>query len=148
MLELSQVRSVVEANIKRLSYQCQVNDWWLYTKYVQDSEVDWMAQVDLGLADYRKATITFNVLNLDTEEAVVRALRHELLHILLAPFEIYDDVMHQYVYDEDKAVKVRSRMRTHALELIVGNLERMLDCGLEIPLREPEPAKPKAKTKV
>lgn len=133
-LEVSQVRALVEAHMPRMVQQFQLNDWWIYTKYEQLSDVDWRGQVDLGQADYKRATIRFNVLFLDSDEDVLRVLRHELLHLLLAPFEIYDDVVYQYVHEDAVATKVRSRMRTHALEMIVGNLERALDYGLELPM--------------
>ena len=154
-MTVAEVRAIVEEHINEYAAALQVNTWRIYVAYEADAKTDWAAQVSLDL-DYRIANITF-CCNSQTDPDNVRSnLQHELIHILLAPFELYAQSMQPFFESNPAAQSVHSRMRTFAGEQMVGNIERALRHGLNdpiltppVPAPAPEPAmaKPKKPTK-
>lgn len=109
---------------------------------------DWRIEVDYGLVDkespagvrfcavtrcdnaYRKAYVTINEEMVDDEDDLLETLRHELLHVVHADFELYRATMIQQARDREQAEGLDLELFTHACERLVGNIERILDHGL------------------
>lgn len=79
--------------------------------------------------DYRTAHIRFDPSKLckKSETYVLNILRHELIHLLLAPFDVYGSIVETFIrnYDDVKAADLRAY--THAQEQAVWNIEKLLD---------------------
>lgn len=93
----------------------------------------------LGLADsgavggmvarrlnYHSADIYLDPENLENPEAFLRTLRHEMIHVLLADFDHFK-AMALTAAPEGLAREMLETTWTHASELTVLNIERMLD---------------------
>lgn len=62
---------------------------------------------------------------------VIASLRHEILHIMHAPFETYRQAVRQLVHD-DSAFNALDEVWTLACEQTVKNLEHMFDHGIRL----------------
>jgi hypothetical protein len=125
----AEVKAVVDANIKRLQWQTQTQAWTVVVDYeVPTGDPSWIAQVDRQL-DYLHATISLDPERHGDDGQVLDSLRHELLHLLLAPFDLYADLTTQFFVHDPAARRVEQRAFRNAVETAVGNLERMLDHG-------------------
>lgn len=126
-MDLSKVRAIVEKHIEKMRWDLQLQDWQIDTVYASKPHGN-PAEVNY-LPEYRRATMTFDPSQLETREDVLRALRHELLHLVLAPVIQY----HQAVWKAipEKAEGLTAELWRQANELTVGNLERMLDFGMK-----------------
>ena len=120
-MEKSEVRAIVEREAESLLRSFGVSPWKLTIAY------DLVGDEQLGecsrLLDYQTATIRLNPSLLDDEAAVLSTLRHELLHIVLSPLDLYTATVGPLV--EGPLRDVLERVWTHALERTVINLERL-----------------------
>jgi hypothetical protein len=76
------------------------------------------------LLDYQSAHITLNPDAFANDDAVLATLRHELYHIVLAPFDLYTSAVERIDLSDD-ATELLDRIRDHAIEQTVIALERM-----------------------
>ena len=76
------------------------------------------------LIDYHSAHISLNPDAFADDAAVLVTLRHELFHIVLAPFDLYTSAVDRIELPE-VAVELLDRVRDHAIERAVAGLERM-----------------------
>jgi hypothetical protein len=76
------------------------------------------------LLDYQCAHITLNPDVFADQEEVLATLRHELLHLVLAPFDLYTSAVARIDLSDD-ASELLDRIRDHAIEQTVIALERM-----------------------
>lgn len=130
----SEVRTIVEANVKRLMSAIGIPHWNVTIHY-ERHESGAMGTCDLAHIDYCRALITIDPAQHDTPQEVIDTLVHELLHIVLAPAELYRNASIQSL--PEAAMNVTEIVYTHALEQIVLTLERGLAAHLRT-LPEPE----------
>jgi hypothetical protein len=103
----------------------------------------WHTAVDLGpiedgaigqcsrKIDYDKAYIELDPGRLDDEEEILKVLRHELFHVIVSPFDLFErGVANAGLSGAMNAVL--GRVWDHAVEQAVINLERMF-AGLTRP---------------
>jgi hypothetical protein len=76
-------------------------------------------------ADYEHAYVQLDADAIDTEEKLLRVFRHELFHVLLAPFRVYREAVTTHVRAGTAADRTEQRVWRHAEEQAVVNLERM-----------------------
>lgn len=135
-MDTSEVQAIVEANIDRLMTAVGVPHWRLTIAY-ERHETGAMGTCDLADIDYCRAHITIDPAQHETPDEVINTLVHELLHIILAPAELYRNVAIQNL--PESAMGANEVVYTHALEQMVLSLERGLAKHLRT-LPEPEPA--------
>jgi hypothetical protein len=82
------------------------------------------------LVDYQSAHISLNPEAFESDADVARTLRHELCHVVLAPFDLYTSAVERLELADD-AREVLERLKDHVLERAVAALERMLDARAE-----------------
>lgn len=127
-MDKSEVKRIVEANIDEMMRTLGVQHWSIAVSYEQPENPDWAASCERHL-DYHKAIIKIAPDKADSEAGVLNSLRHELLHVVLAPFDLYREAMFQLISDRPEADRLDSRMFRFTIEQMVLNLERMLDHG-------------------
>lgn len=84
-----QVMEVVEEHIHDLRAALGLWQWTIAIEYGPASEERWAANCDRSAGNYNQATITIDPAAHFIEVGVVRTLVHELLHIVLARFDVY-----------------------------------------------------------
>lgn len=137
MMDLSEVRGIVNEHLKPIRDALQLQDWHIDTEYLAIGD-NTAARIRIT-PRYRKALIQFDPAAQEDRENVLRNLRHELLHLVLAPFTAYGLAISELV------PKTNSELDEHlfsdACELTVGNLERILDFGVPFKPWETEAVK-------
>lgn len=160
----AEVRTFVDRHIGPMARVMGVAHWEIGVSYGPACRPEFKADVVREL-DYQQLTITIDPEHCDDEQSVVRTLIHELSHVLLAPFQLYRDMMTQHVRPGTVEHRREARLWHHVEETIVVNIERMHamltfenpyrddgDRGYAMPARKPgkphkAPASPKAKRK-
>lgn len=137
MMDLSEVRSIVNEHLKPIRDALQLQDWHIDTEYLPIGD-NKAARIRIT-PRYRKALIQFDPAAQDDRENVLRNLRHELLHLVLAPFTSYSLAVGEFVPEANS--NLDDRLYADACELTVGNLERILDFGIPFKPWEAEAVK-------
>jgi len=126
-VDRSAVERVVSAHLPRLSAQLGLNHWEISVGYAAEPPAD-DGSLKRGectrLVDYHSAHISLNSDAFADEAAVLLTLRHELFHIVLAPFDLYTSAVER-IELPDIAADLLERVRDHAAERAVAGLERM-----------------------
>ncbi len=131
-LDHSYVRNVVNANIKKMRWAMQLQDWQIDVTYLH---LDGDAVADCRPEPtYRKAYIRIDNDKCADTEDVLETLRHEMLHIFDADMETYRKAVAQLVPDD--VFNALDEFFKQAVEGMVSRLERMLDDGLKIGVAE------------
>jgi len=126
-LDRSAVERVVLEHLPRLSVQLGLHQWEISAGYAAEPADD-DGSLKRGectrLIDYHSAHISLNPEAFADEAAVLVTLRHELFHIVLAPFDLYTSAVERIELPE-VAEELLERVRDHAIERAVAGLERM-----------------------
>jgi hypothetical protein len=131
-LDHSQVRSIVNANVEKMRWALQLQDWHIHVTHVH---LDGDAIGDCRPEPtYQRAYIRIDSDGHDTEEKVLDTLRHEMLHLLDAEMETYRKAVSQLLPDD--VFNALDEFFRRAVEGMVGRVERMLDYGLKIGVAE------------
>jgi hypothetical protein len=77
---------------------------------------------------YQQIALTFDPAKIDTEEDALKVLRHEMIHGLLAEFNLLYDAMERVAPRDE--MTLLDTIYHHSLERSVVSIERMLDSGL------------------
>lgn len=124
-MDRSAVAQVVAEHIARLSAQCGLHQWEISIGYHAEPADD-DGSLKRGectrLIDYNSAHISLNPDAFADEAAVLVTLRHELFHIVLAPFDLYTSAVER-IELPDVAEELLDRVRDHAIERCVAGLE-------------------------
>jgi len=130
-MDRSVVERVVIDHLPHLSRQLGLGSWELSVSYDpglgrgDDSDNTTRGECS-RLVDYQSAHIVLNPDAFDSEADVLRTLRHELYHVVLAPIDLYSSAVEQL--DSNGPIgDVLGRVLTHSLERCVAALERMYD---------------------
>lgn len=134
-MDQSKVREVVNKHLKPIRDALQLSDWWIDVEY--SSLADGTPAEVWMKPRYRRALIKFDPAQQESREHILRNLRHELLHLVLAPYDLYSNAVSEML--DEQYQKVDSQLFSDACEVTVGNLERILDWG--IPFRPWEKSK-------
>lgn len=122
-MKRSEIQEIARANIEHLRDQLRLWDWHIDI-YYERIEGDAAATVKVR-SDYHRADISLDPERLDTEEEVLQALRHELIHIFLWPFHAFGEWAQQKSPGGEMASE-DYRVFTHHLERSVWFMERFM----------------------
>ena len=125
-MDRSAVKEIVEDNFRRLRWETQTQDWTLEFVYGKCSESEWKGEIVRELP-YRKAVITIDPDKHESVGDVLNTVRHELCHVMLAPFDLYMHSARRALADDASALRMLDGVWVNAVETVVGNLERMFD---------------------
>lgn len=125
-MDLSAVKAIVERDADALLRAFGVPHWTVTIEYgpIDGADDDCHAQGQCHrLLDYESATISLDPAALDDEEHVLKVLRHEIAHIVLAPFDLMRGLMLIGLdgVEHEKTLTIVN----HATECAVKNLSRM-----------------------
>lgn len=138
-MDKSACKAIVDANIRRLMWETQTQDWGVTIDYGRTGIDDTIAQVEKQ-TKYRRATITIDHDEHDDEAHVLNSLRHELLHIVLAPFDRLVTLCEHLIGDDQKMLAAVRACWSDVHETTVGNLERLLNrIGTDSPWADEPP---------
>lgn len=126
-MDKSAVAQVVAEHLPRLSAQLGLHQWEITIGYASEAADD-EGSLKRGecsrLVDYQSAHISLNPDAFADADGVLATLRHELFHIVLAPFDLYTSAV-EVLELPDVAAELLERVRDHALERAVAGMERM-----------------------
>jgi hypothetical protein len=126
-MDRSAVERIVIEHLPAISRQLGLGHWAISVGFDQT-----LGMCDEGvtrgecsrLIDYQSAHLVFNPGAFEDAEAVLTTLRHELFHIVLAPFDLYTSAVERLELP-DVAEELLARISDHATERCVAALERM-----------------------
>ena len=120
-MDRSEVIRIVEANLDSLRDALWLQNWRIGINYGPCEEPDTAGTCDLTDADYNRASINLDPHHLHNERDVLRTLVHELLHVVLARYGLYRDVVTGLVPKElgDQVTNAELAAWTHAQEQTV-----------------------------
>ena len=140
-MDRSAVKAVVERELEPLMMRLGIPHWNVLVVYkpeANDGDFEVRGRCDRR-TEYNIASITLNPESLDGAEEVLATLRHELLHVVLAPFDLYREAVEPLLSGDTAKGEVFSVLFRHCVEQAVVNLNRMY-LGLS-----QRPKKPKRK---
>lgn len=140
----TQVKAIVEAHIEKMVRLLGVQAWKIDVLYEEAGQPNWAASCTRQLP-YQMATIRIDPAMAKDEADVLESLRHELIHVALAPFDAYRDVVTSSIKPDSSMDAAEERSWTLAIESAVLAVERIFDWGLpQYPIAElckPKPTK-------
>lgn len=125
-MDVSEVKRIVEANIRPMIDALCLGHWRIGIDYTKTGRDNWIAMCDRSGGDYFVASIILDPEMHDDEREVLKSLRHELLHLHLAPFDLFRDAMTQHIVNDTPEAGQENRLWAFACEQTLGNVERML----------------------
>ena len=139
-MDRSAVKAVVDHEIESLMLRLGIPHWHVVVRYKTESDDgDFVVRGRCDRrAEYNSASLTLNPESLDGAEEVLATLRHELLHIVLAPFDMYQEAVGPLLDGDRAKHEVFDVVFRHCVEKAVINLNRMY---LGLTQRPDKPAK-------
>jgi hypothetical protein len=131
-MQESEVQAIVDAHIKPMMRLLGVQAWRIAVRYEAESEdhPDWVASCDRHTS-YQRATIRIDPARHDTAAEVLDSLRHELIHVVLSPFDAYRALATANIKAGSAMDAAEDRAWEAAIELSVLAVERIFDWGLK-----------------
>jgi hypothetical protein len=130
-MDRSEVRAIVEAEIEPLLDRLGISHWRI-TVHFGPIEADHRVAAGhkvqgecLKNAPYDMATITLDPEEIHDPEHARKILRHELFHVLLAPFDVYRKFATAFIESKSSGDVQEDNLWEFASEQAVINLERM-----------------------
>jgi hypothetical protein len=123
-MDAKAVRKIVDKYELEIATLLGVQDWTRSYEYGVCSNPEWVASCDRKI-DYKLADICINPDKMHSPEDVMSALVHELGHIMLAPMDVYRNVMYQFL-PKTLADRVERLSWTHSIETTNVLLERAI----------------------
>jgi len=129
-MDESQVKAIVNANVEEMRRALQLQDWEIKFEYhCLGHGSDVTEAVCTPDPRYNRAVIVIDPARAENEEEVLKSLRHELLHCLIAAIETYRKAVGQLL--DEKPFNAIDELFCDAVETTVRRLEQMLDHGLK-----------------
>jgi hypothetical protein len=140
----TQVRAIVEAHIDEMKRLLGVADWKIRVDFVDHSAENLCGTCARQLP-YQFAVITIDPVAHLSQRDVLDTLRHELIHVVLAPFDSYRAMAIANIKPDSPMDKVEDKAWKLSVESSVLAIERIFDRGLTnypiTQLCKPEPTK-------
>lgn len=127
-MDLSAVKTIVDRELEPLMARFGIGHWRIVVSYAPTDadEEGWQRRGRCSrMVDYNQAHITLNSDAFEDEADCVKTLRHELLHIVAAPWDIVWNAAWPLVKDDPIKAGLLDSIHTHAMEQAIVNLERM-----------------------
>lgn len=115
------VQAAVDAWLPRLKTALAIEDWAVEAVY-GPTGCESPAKCEFEL-DYLRATITLDPDGFARPGEVAKALRHELLHLVVSPYELLYELAAAYLPNGSAERRGLRRLNTHACERVVRHLE-------------------------
>lgn len=126
-MEKAEAKEWADRNIESLIKEYGIPHWEVIVEWVADKS-DGAKGNCTASARYEHAYIELNYINIDDLKDLERILRHEIGHIVHAPFNMYrlavEEALKQYP-GSDPVRAVLDSSFDDAMELTVKNIERM-----------------------
>ncbi len=131
-------RKLVKEHMLHMMRALGVSGWTIDVWYDEieeraDTPKRFASQMELSVNwRYEKAVITINPEVLRDKKDLLQGLRHELIHVVLSPFNAYDTHIRKHVGEQPSETWSAINDAWHGyLESAVLNVERILDWGLD-----------------
>jgi hypothetical protein len=123
-----------------------IQHWSVVVNYdLRRSDGDFTARGEcVWHVDYNKATISLDPDSFSSEADVAEVFRHELFHLVLAPFSIFLNAVKPLMKGDEAKADMAESIWEHASEMAVIGLERMYAGLTEVPPKlkaDPKPEK-------
>ena len=125
-----EVRRICNRWIKRVRNSLFLNDWRVDLRYERCDKEHSIGECVIDFS-YKTVAIRIDPDGHKTEEGVLDTLRHELLHVQHAEVDLLRDLAMKLIPTEEGR-DAYNLMHHTACERLVGQLEDMLDIGLEV----------------
>lgn len=128
-MDKSQCKAIIDGHIKQLRFAMGLQSWKVSFIYdhcggaAKDGFATRAHVVRRG--EYYQASITVDPAEFNTQHEVLKALRHELLHLFHAEFDTYDQVVQRALSENGYAGL--EPVRILAIERLVYCIESLLD---------------------
>lgn len=140
-MEKAKCKAIMDRSLIPMRDSLALQEWVLTIVY---DRLTGSTLANVSIHDrYRTAVITVDHERHDDEAELLESLRHELLHLCNAPFEAYRRMANTHV-DRDCLAALEEAW-SDAIERSVGNLERMLDLGVNVKTADLLPVPRKAR---
>lgn len=116
-MDASEVKAIVELVIEDLRDALTIPHWRISVDYGPCEDANHGAECSRQ-PDYYQANITIDPQRMNSTKHVIETLRHELLHVVLADFDLMFDV-------SDMSNDATYRLWTHAVERTVATMEKL-----------------------
>lgn len=126
-LPFDRIRAHAHKLVQRLRWDLYLREWSIEFNW-ESLPPSIAARVDLDSIEYLKATITIDHGKVTSLKELTRTLRHEMLHLLAAPFAEYRNVAAELCDSNNEKAMLGEALRL-ADEKFVARMERMLDLG-------------------
>jgi hypothetical protein len=126
-MDKSTLKAMVDREIEPLMRRLGIPHWRVTVSYglVEGSGLNRRFHGECNRSvDYNQAHITLDPETLDDEAHALKVLRHELYHVVLAPFDVYSNAVDAAV-GTGTTTNILGSVWTHAVEQAAINLERM-----------------------
>ncbi len=121
-------RAIVEAHVDEMKRLLGVATWKIRVDFVDHSDKNLCGTCDRQLP-YQFAVITIDPAVHSSQRDVLDTLRHELLHVVLAPFDSYRALAIANIKSDSPMDKVEDKAWELSVESAVLAIERVLDLG-------------------
>ncbi len=127
-MDRSEVKAIVERELETLQKRLGLPHWRIVVGYEPESLND-PNMIRRGecvrMVDYNSTRVVLNPEAFDEESDVLATLRHELFHVVLAPFDVVFNAVAPALEGNDVLRQSVESVRSHAEEQAVINLNRM-----------------------
>ncbi len=97
-MDTSKVKCIIEANLDHLKKKFGLQNWDIDITY---GNCDGDPALSMCDVDYKIIEITIDLVHIDDEAEVLHALRHELVHGLIASFHTYRESVKCFLTDKE-----------------------------------------------
>lgn len=132
-MDRSECKAIVDREVVSLKATFGLSHWTIVVQYQKVS-----GDIPDGfgapgscrrLAAYERATITIDPDEIEDRDNLLGVLRHELMHVVLAPFDPYRHFAASFIRKGSSAEVQEDGVWDHACEQAVRNLERLWFCA-------------------
>ncbi len=138
-MDQSKAKEIVEANLPSLTKAFGVDRWQISIKFGPCTNPKLVGSCENSLP-YNSATIEIDPHKTEDEADLLDTLRHELCHIVLAPFDLYRARYLHTVEERSVQANQEGSIWEWAIEQAVIGLQRMWAGALEY--SKPDAAEP------
>lgn len=132
-MKIKQVNNIVSKNILKYKQKLKLNDWHIECDVKENSNEEdkkednghTLAELESCLYEYKTARIVFYADHLQTNKEVLDTLTHELLHIILSPYNFLEDCAGLNIVN-DASVNTIFNIKNFCEELVIKHLESLL----------------------
>src|SRR5690349_9045575 len=123
-MDRSEVKQIDEREIVDLVDRLGLTQWRINVHYDLRDD-DGANGICTRHVDYNNATIELDPAGLEDEAHVLKVLRHELFHVVLAPFDTFINAVRPLTERDETTAAILASVQAHAIEQAIICLERL-----------------------